>query len=716
MDNYIGKKIEGRYLVNELIGVGGMANVYKATDVTDGKTVAVKVLREEFCDNEEFLRRFKNESKAIAMLSHPNIIKVYDVCFSHKIQVIVMEYVDGITLKEYLEEQSPLSWKETLHFTTQVLRALSHAHSKGIVHRDIKPQNVMLLPNAQIKITDFGIARFARSEARTLTDRAIGSVHYISPEQAQGEHTDQRADLYSVGVMLYEMLTGQLPFDADSPVSVALKQIEMEPPMPRSINPEIPEGLEEITMRALQKDPEQRYQSADEMLADIEEFKADPSVRFEYDYLTDPAAEKARCRRAILSLKKGKAPMKPDEAKRDTPRRAPRRRDGEERPRARHTAPAEEEDQRPVRRYGEEERRPRRDRGGEPRRLPKEDYQEERSGSVLMALAGITAAFVVISIVFIGAMLYLNNPLEKVPDVQVPDFKGLKYDAVTKAEEYSSFTFEVEDNQYNDLYERGAIISQKPKEGTKVKPNSVVRVVVSNGTKVVKMPNLIGLEETEAYYQLAELDLEYQKVEIFSDQTPGTVVGTEPGYDSEIPASTVVKVQISMGPENKIVEVPDLKGKSIDAARAALEELGLEVGGISYVPSDEKRDVVLSQDPAPTSQMSTGGFVNLNVSAGEGQSNLITLHIPLPKDVEEIVKMQAMFDGKILSEERVQPSTARFWKPTFQGTGTAKIFILYNDFLYQTYEVSFGTGAYTLVEDNSANVTGQSSSAQGTTP
>lgn len=175
---------------------------------------------------------------------------------------------------------------------------------------------------------------------------------------------------------------------------------------------------------------------------------------------------------------------------------------------------------------------------------------------MLMALAGITAAFVVISIVFIGAMLYLNNPLEKVPDVQVPDFKGLKYDAVTKAEEYSSFTFEVEDNQYNDLYERGAIISQKPKEGTKVKPNSVVRVVVSNGTKVVKMPNLIGLEETEAYYQLAELDLEYQKVEIFSDQTPGTVVGTEPGYDSEIPASTVVKVQISMGPENKIVEVP----------------------------------------------------------------------------------------------------------------------------------------------------------------
>ncbi len=708
MDQYIGKKIEGRYLVNELIGVGGMANVYKATDVTDGKTVAVKVLREEFCDNEEFLRRFKNESKAIAMLSHPNIIRVYDVCFSHKMQVIVMEYVDGISLKEYLEEQSPLSWKETLHFITQVLRALSHAHSKGIVHRDIKPQNVMLLPNAQIKITDFGIARFARSEARTLTDRAFGSVHYISPEQARGEHTDQRADLYSSGVMMYEMLTGQLPFDADSPVSVALKQIEMDPPAPRSINPSIPEGLEEITMRALQKDPEQRYQSADEMLADIERFKADPSVRFEYDYLTDSEAEGARCRRTILNLKKGKKPLASEEGKRPPVRRTPiHSRTEKER---RHAKKREEtEDSRPVRRY-EEERPARRERGSSGR-LPREDYQEESGGSVLMALAGITAAFVVISIVFIGAMLYLNNPLEKVPDVLVPDFRGLQYDAVTSAEEYSSFTFEVEDNQYNDLYERGEIISQKPKEGTKVKPNSVVRLVVSNGTKVVKMPNLIGLEETEAYYQLAQLDLEYQKVEIFSDQAAGTVVATEPGYDSEIPASTIVKVHVSMGPENKIVDVPNLKGMSIDAARAQLESIGLEIGGISYVASDEPRDTVLSQDPAPTSQMSTGGFVNLNVSAGEGQSNMITLHIALPEEVTDVVKLQAMFDGKILSEERLQPSTARFWKPTFQGSGTAKIFILYNDFLYQTYEVNFSTGAYTLVEDNSENVTGPTAAA-----
>lgn len=665
MDNFIGKKIEGRYQISELIGVGGMANVYKATDLSDGKTVAVKVLREEFYENEELLRRFKNESKAIAMLSHPNIIEVYDVCFAHNMRCIVMEYIDGITLKEYMEEQRPLAWKETVHFILQILKALSHAHSKGIVHRDIKPQNVMLLSDARIKITDFGIARFARSESHTITDRAIGSVHYISPEQARGDHTDQRADIYSIGIMLYEMLTGQVPFDADSPVSVALKQIELEAPLPRSINPDIPAGLEEITLRAMEKEPDRRYQSADDMLKDIEAFQLNPSVHFEYKYLTDEKAQTDRFRQNM--------------------RHAKQLRDGKGERMAQ---------QRSRKSIGKEVLVP--NRGNR-------DYEDEepRKSSILMALAGITAAFIVISVAFIGAMLYLNNPLEKVPDVIMPDLTGLKYDAIKNAQEYSKFVLEVEDNQYNDLHERGAVVSQKPKAGTKVKENSVVRLIISNGTKVVLMPNLIGLEETQAYQELANLDLEYQKVEIFSQQPAGTVVATDPGYGSEIPGSTVVKVQISMGPENKVVQVPDLTGMDIEAARAKLRELGLEVGGISYVTSDKAENIVVSQDPAPTSQIATGAFVNLNVSGGTNQKNQITLHIPLPKEVTDIVKMQAMFDGRILREERLQPSTALFWKPLFEGSGTAKIFILYNDFLYQTYEVDFNTGGYTLVEDNS---------------
>lgn len=249
MDKYIGKRIEGRYEIRELVGVGGMANVYRAYDVIEDRVVAVKILRDEYAQNEEFLRRFKNESKAISVLSHPNIVKIYDVSFSDRLNSIVMEYVDGITLKEYIEQQRVLPYREALHFTVQILRALQHAHSKGVVHRDIKPQNIMLMSDGTIKVTDFGIARFARSESRSLTDKAIGSVHYISPEQASGAPSDARSDLYSVGVMLFEMLTGKLPFEADSPVSVAIKQIQSQPLRPRALNPDIPEGLEQIIIR-----------------------------------------------------------------------------------------------------------------------------------------------------------------------------------------------------------------------------------------------------------------------------------------------------------------------------------------------------------------------------------------------------------------------------------------------------------------------------------
>ncbi len=293
MDNrYIGKKLDGRYEILELVGVGGMANVYKAYDIAGDRIVAVKILKDELAGNEEFLRRFKNESKAIALLSHPNIVKVYDVIFSDKVNAIVMEYIDGITLKEYIEQQHVLSWKEAVHFTVQILRALQRAHDQGIVHRDIKPQNIMLLRDGSIRVMDFGIARFSRSETRTMTDKAIGSVHYISPEQARGDNIDAKTDIYSVGVILFEMLTGQLPFDADSPVTVAIKQIQSMPKRPRQINPNIPEGLENITMRAMQKDVNKRYQSAAEMLRDIDEFKRNPSISFEYKYMTQEQPKK----------------------------------------------------------------------------------------------------------------------------------------------------------------------------------------------------------------------------------------------------------------------------------------------------------------------------------------------------------------------------------------------------------------------------------------
>ena len=280
MDKYVGKRLDGRYEIHELIGAGGMALVYKAYDTIEDRTVAIKILKDEFLDNDDFIRRFKNESKAIAVLSHPNIVKVYDVSFGDRIQYIVMEYIDGITLKEYISNQEELSWKEALHFTIQILKALQHAHEKGIVHRDIKPQNIMLLQDGTIKVTDFGIARFSKNETRTMTDKAIGSVHYIAPEQARGDLTDEKADIYSVGVMLYEMITGVLPFEADSAVSVAIMQMQAKPKSPREIKPNIPIGLEEITLKAMQKEKYNRFQSAQEMLNDISEFVLDPDIRF----------------------------------------------------------------------------------------------------------------------------------------------------------------------------------------------------------------------------------------------------------------------------------------------------------------------------------------------------------------------------------------------------------------------------------------------------
>jgi serine/threonine-protein kinase len=292
MDKYVGKRLDGRYEIREIIGVGGMAVVYKAYDNQEDRLVAIKILKEEFLTNEEFLRRFKNESKAIAMLSHPNIVNVYDVSFGDLIQYIVMEYIEGITLKEFIEKEGSLRWKDAVHFTIQILKGLQHAHDNGIVHRDVKPQNIMVLEDGTIKVTDFGIARFARSDQRTITDKAIGSVHYISPEQARGEKTDEKADIYSVGVMLYEMLTGKLPFQADSAVSVAIMQLQREPQLPTEINDSIPQGLEQITMHAMQKSQERRYQSAAEMLCDLGNFRKDPELTFAYSYFVDNSPTK----------------------------------------------------------------------------------------------------------------------------------------------------------------------------------------------------------------------------------------------------------------------------------------------------------------------------------------------------------------------------------------------------------------------------------------
>ena len=283
MDKYAGKRLDARYEVHELIGVGGMALVYRAYDVVESKNVAVKILKDEYFGNKEFMRRFKNESKAISSLSHPNIVKVLNVSFGTNFQYIVMEYISGITLKEYINKIKKIPHNDVLNIIKQILDALTHAHSKGIVHRDIKPQNIMISNDNSVKIMDFGIAHFFKNEAQTVTNQTIGSVHYISPEQARGLPSTSQSDIYSVGVILYEMLTNHLPFEADSAISIAIMHMQINPPPLREFDSSIPLALEEITLKAMQKDPKNRYLSSEDMLNDIRKFENDNSMSFGYD-------------------------------------------------------------------------------------------------------------------------------------------------------------------------------------------------------------------------------------------------------------------------------------------------------------------------------------------------------------------------------------------------------------------------------------------------
>lgn len=431
MDKYLGKRLDGRYEMRELIGVGGMAYVYKAYDIVDDCIVAVKILKDEFLSSEEFVRRFRNESKAIAILNHPNIVKVSDVGFGERLQYIVMEYIDGITLKEYLDQRKDIRWKEAVHFTVQILRALQHAHDKGIVHRDIKPQNIMLLSDGTIKVTDFGIARLTRSDLKATVEgnKAIGSVHYISPEQARGEITDEKTDLYSVGIMLYEMLTGCLPFVADNAVSVAIMQMQSEAKAPHLINGEIPEGLEQITLKAMQKNTCKRYQSAAEMLSDFDEFKRNPSIKFEYTYIVDETP--TRYVDAITRVR-GESNEAPNSNKEE-----------------------------PV--------------------APKKNNKKTVSMVLILLL---------VTLLTIGGMVFLVirlfNTINKPADmVAVEKFIGMSYiEEIKNNASYNGiYKFEVIEEDANDPNrDVGEVFKQRPAAGDKVKKGSTITLYVNNDT------------------------------------------------------------------------------------------------------------------------------------------------------------------------------------------------------------------------------------------
>ncbi len=615
MDKYIGKRLDGRYEIKEIIGVGGMAYVYKAYDNIDDRVVAVKILKEEFLANEEFTRRFKNESKAIAILSHPNIVRVYDVSFGEKLQYIVMEYIDGITLKEYIDQKKALPWKESVHFTVQVLRALQHAHDKGIVHRDIKPQNIMLLSDGTIKVTDFGIAQFSRNEIRTDSERAIGSVHYISPEQASGAITDEKADIYSLGVMLYEMLTGKLPFEADNAVSVAIMQMQSTPEMPREVNASIPEGLEEITMKAMQKDPSKRYQSAAEMLYDIDEFKRNPSIHFEYKYVFVDETP-TRFVETIAKVREKEKPIVEDDEKEEVVRR----------------------------------------------RFP-----------VLPILAAITAALVLIVLFGLGFLLVgkiLNGGGTTDDDsIKMPNLIGKQFvDEESFLAEYPELaTINIQvSRQWDEDYEVNAIIETDPKAKERLQDGDTLKITISRGPHLVQVPEVNPDEDKDVYIsRLKNAGFAVLEESMSSKQEKNTVVRTQPSYPETVAYGSTVTVFYSNGDGDTETTklVPNLDYMTEEDARAALEAEGFVVNNVVQKNHPEyEAGRVFEQTPAANTEMPVGSMVDLVVSTGLRD---VTINLPLP-DNNALVSLEVYINAYPRPELNTSVLTAG--KPTLEFT------------------------------------------------
>ena len=603
MDKFVGKRLDGRYEIQEIIGVGGMAVVYKAYDNYEDRIVAIKILKEEFVTNEEFLNRFKNESKAIAVLSHPNIVKVYDVSFGDLIQYIVMEYIDGITLKEYIARQGSLRWRDAAYFVIQILKGLQHAHDKGIIHRDVKPQNIMVLPDGTIKVTDFGIARFARSEQRTITDKAIGSVHYISPEQARGEKTDKKADIYSVGVMLYEMITGQLPFQAESAVSVAIMQLQRDPQLPTDINPSIPLGLEQITMHAMQKTPERRYQSAAEMLCDLEQFRKDPMATFEYPYFVDNQPT-----RYVQGLNNS-VPV---------------------------AAPNPQGPQR-----------------------PQQDWQEPpKKSSSVPILAGIAIALLVVLIVLgvIFVPKFLSSTGAEIP---CPKFIGMTEEQVKESEYNEIFNINFE-YEKNDDFPVNQICNQSEKEGKKLKKDAVITLTVSMGINTCKVPDVYGKSESYAISQLKNDKFPYVIKEVFDDEVDaGLVVKTEPAKTTVVAEGTEITVYVSKGKAAKMVNVPaGLEGLSQSQAKKLIEAEGLVATFVtrSLTTADTaymEKGKVITTEPLSVEgkevKLSEGSEVKVYISDG---TVVLDVKVAFPEKYsnEEEVTLSLWVDGGLKAE------------------------------------------------------------------
>ena len=627
MDQYIGKMLDDRYEILELIGSGGMANVYKARCHRLNRLVAIKILKSDLADNADFRRRFHDESQAVAQLSHANIVSVYDVSTNPDREYIVMELIDGITLKQYMERRGRMDWRESLHFITQIMRGLSHAHSRGIIHRDIKPQNIMVLRDGSVKVADFGIACLA-NQGQTLTQEALGSVHYISPEQARGDRIDARSDIYSAGVVLYEMLTGKLPFQGDSAVSVAIQHLSSVPLAPRDIDPSIPEPLELICMKAMNSDPNKRYASADAMIEDLEKFRRDPSVDMDYirQELTAPAAD-TEPTMPIPTAQVASAVKK-------------------------HTGE--------LRREREEEEEP-----------PRRDKKS------IAIIAGIFAAAVLLVVLLFKLILGDFGPAGSNKSYPVPDIRGKTVEEAQEMESVKDiFLIEVQGSRTTEEYQPGQIVEQDPAAGRTRKSNLVIQVYVAAEPEKVPMKDLVGMEYRQARVLLTDmgLDLKITTETVSSDKYGAdAVIETVPAADEPLVAGQTVILRVSTGPET--VTVPTFTGQDIANAVQNAQDLGLTVGEITYDTfSFAPQGQVIEQSIKPTDEVPGGTKISFTVSGQKNSDDATAARVvefTMPSDMEGMIKVEFEQDSVTLDSQYINASMGTVTY-TFTGkTGTS---------------------------------------------
>lgn len=589
MDKFIGTILDNRYELLEVIGVGGTAVVYKAKCHRLNRYVAVKILKEEYAQDEEFRRKFHDEAQAVAMLSHPNIVNVYDVSRSGSIEYIVMELIDGITLKEYLSRRGQLSPKEVTVFATQIARALEHAHSHNIIHRDIKPQNIMLLRDGTVKVADFGIAHFTNNDNTYCKGEAIGSVHYVSPEQAKGSFVDNRTDLYSLGVVMYEMITGRLPFEGDTPVSIALQHINSIALPPSIFAENVPPQLEEITMKAMNPSLSKRYTSAAQILKDLEEFQNEQQFKLniprEEGIVVQEEPQDLDATRKLNNTGEVAALM-------ENERREP-----------------------PERRETEEPRQ------GEEEEAPVEEQKEKQKKHRSPVSAALIFSVIAVVVFCVGAFCFVQKILDPFggtdsSKINAPNLKGLYYSQVIADPQYSNVVIAEGEYVYNETVDAGKIISQEPEANRKIDPGATITVTISRGNRTFALPNYVNSDARQAKIELDRFGVQcVEAAPEYNDEIEnGFVIRTDPAAGTMLTEGDTVTITVSRGPEFVMVDMPNLMGNPLNTALELLDVAGLEWDEPVYTEADGEPDLVIYQSIAPGTQVEKGTRVSFQLS------------------------------------------------------------------------------------------------------